>query len=50
MRYSVGHIGRIVVAKLDDEDVLTALESLTEKEKIESALSLSLGTSKEEAL
>ena len=36
MRYSVGHIGRVVVAKLeDDEDVLAALESLTEKEKKE---------------
>jgi predicted DNA-binding protein with PD1-like motif len=51
MRYSVGHIGRVVVAKLeDDEDVLTALESLTEKEKIKSALFVVIGNLKKGSL
>jgi uncharacterized protein len=51
MRYSVGNIGRVVVAKLeDDEDVLTALESLTEKEKIESALFFVIGNLKKGSL
>ena len=48
MKYSVGRIGRVVVAKL--EDVLTALESLTEKEKIESALFVVIGNLKKGSL
>jgi predicted DNA-binding protein with PD1-like motif len=51
MRYSVGQVGRVVVAKLeDDEDVLTTLESLTEKEKIESALFVVIGNLKKGSL
>ena len=51
MKYSVGRIGRVVVAKLeDDEDVLTSLEALAQKERIESALFLVIGNLKKGSL
>ncbi len=51
MNYSVGRIGRVVVAKLEDgEDVLAGLESLAEEEKIESGLFLILGNLKKGSL
>ncbi len=51
MNYSVGRIGRVVVAKLEDgEDVLAGLESLAERERIESGLFLLLGNLKKGSL
>jgi predicted DNA-binding protein with PD1-like motif len=51
MKYSVGSIGRVVVAKLeDDEDVLTSLQALAQKERIESALFLVIGNLKKGSL
>jgi predicted DNA-binding protein with PD1-like motif len=48
MEYGVGHPGKIIMAKLDeDEDVLTALESLTSKENIQSGLFFIIGNLKE---
>ncbi len=51
MKYSVGRIGRVVVAKLEDgEDVLTSLEALAQKERIESALFFVIGNLKKGSL
>jgi predicted DNA-binding protein with PD1-like motif len=47
MKYSVGHIGRVIVLKLDDnEDVLASLDSVAIKEKIESGLFFVIGSLK----
>ena len=44
MKYSVGHIGRVIVLKLDDtEDVLASVESVVVKENIESGLFFVIG-------
>jgi predicted DNA-binding protein with PD1-like motif len=51
MKYSVGHIGRVIVLKLDDnEDVLASLDSVAIKEKIESGLFFVIGSLKEGSL
>ena len=51
MQYSVGRIGRVVVVKLeDDEDVLTSLQTLAQKERIESALFFVIGNLKKGSL
>jgi predicted DNA-binding protein with PD1-like motif len=51
MQYSVGHIGRVVVVRLeDDEDLSSILGTLAEKEKIQSALFLVIGNLKEGSL
>ncbi len=45
MKYSIGHIGRVIALKLDDkEDVLASLESLAAKERIESGLFFVIGS------
>ena len=51
MKYTVGHVGRTFVMKLDDgEDVLGCLTSLAEKEKIQSALFFVIGNLKKGSL
>jgi len=51
MEYSVGHTGRVLLLKLDeDEDVLESLESLASKEKIESGIFFVIGSLKEGSL
>jgi predicted DNA-binding protein with PD1-like motif len=51
MEYSVGHTGRVILLKLDeDEDVLESLESLASKEKIETGIFFVIGSLKESSL
>ena len=51
MQYSVGRIGRVVVLKLeDDEDILTSLQTLAQKERIETALFFVIGNLKKGSL
>ena len=51
MKYSVGHTGRVILLKLDeDEDVLASLESLASKEKIETGIFFVIGSLKEGSL
>jgi predicted DNA-binding protein with PD1-like motif len=51
MKYSVGHTGRVILLRLDeDEDVLKSLESLASKENIESAIFFVIGSLKEGSL
>jgi predicted DNA-binding protein with PD1-like motif len=48
MEYSVGHTGRVILLRLDDnEDVLKSLESLASKEKIETGIFFVIGSLKE---
>jgi predicted DNA-binding protein with PD1-like motif len=48
VNYSVGHIGRVIVLKLDDnEDVLASVESVVVKENIKSGLFFVIGSLKE---
>jgi predicted DNA-binding protein with PD1-like motif len=47
MEYSVGHTGRVILARLDeDEDVLSTLQALARKEKIRSGLFFIIGNLK----
>ena len=51
MEYSVGHTGRVILLKLnDDEDILESLESLALKEKIETGIFFVIGSLKEGSL
>lgn len=51
MKYTVGRIGKTIVAKLDDgEDLLTCLESLAKKEAIQSAIFFVIGNLKRGSL
>jgi predicted DNA-binding protein with PD1-like motif len=51
MEYSVGHTGRVLVLRLDEnEDVLGSLESLALKEKIENGVFFVIGSLKEGSL
>jgi len=51
MEYSVGHTGRVILLRLDeDEDVLESLESLASKEKIENGIFFVIGSLKEGSL
>ena len=51
MKYSVGHTGRVILLRLDeDEDVLESLESLASKEKIETGIFFVIGSLKEGSL
>ncbi len=51
MKYSLGRVGRVVVAKVENgEDVLASLETLAGKEKIESAVFFVLGNLKRGSL
>ena len=51
MEYSVGHTGRVVLLKLDeDEDILGSLESLASREKIETGIFFVTGSLKEGSL
>ena len=47
MKYSVGHTGRVILVRLDeDEDVLSTLEVLARKERIRSGLFFIIGNLK----
>jgi predicted DNA-binding protein with PD1-like motif len=51
MEYSVGHTGRVILLRLDeDEDVLESLESLASKERIETGIFFVIGSLKEGSL
>jgi predicted DNA-binding protein with PD1-like motif len=51
MEYSVGHTGRVILLRLDeDEDILESLESLASKENIESGIFFVIGSLKEGSL
>ena len=51
MNYSVGQPGRIFIVRLEeDEDLLASLASLSEKEKIQSAVVLAIGNLKQGTL
>ena len=51
MEYSVGHTGRVILLRLDEnEDVLGSLESLALKEKIETGIFFVIGSLKEGSL
>lgn len=51
MKYSVGHTGRVIVLRLnEDEDVLESIESLASKENIESGIFFVIGSLKEGGL
>ncbi len=47
MNYSVGHTGRVILVRLDeDEDVLSTLEALARKERIRNGLFFIIGNLK----
>ena len=51
MEYSVGHTGRVILLRLDEnEDVLGSLESLASKEKVETGIFFVIGSLKEGSL
>jgi predicted DNA-binding protein with PD1-like motif len=51
MKYSVGHTGRVILLKLDeDDDILESLESLASKENIETGIFFVIGSLKEGSL
>ncbi len=51
MEYSVGHTGRVILLRLDeDEDILESLESLASKEKIDTGIFFVIGSLKEGSL
>ncbi len=51
MKYSTGHIGRVILLRLDeDEDVLESLESVARKERIECGIFFLIGSLKEGSL
>jgi uncharacterized protein len=51
MKYGVGHTGRTILVRLDeDEDVLSTLKTLSKKEKIRSGLFFIIGNLKKGAL
>ena len=51
MEYSVGHTGRVILLKLDeDDDVLESLESLASREGIENGIFFVIGSLKEGSL
>jgi predicted DNA-binding protein with PD1-like motif len=51
MEYSVGHTGRVILLKLDeDEDILESIESLASKEKIDTGIFFVIGSLKEGSL
>jgi predicted DNA-binding protein with PD1-like motif len=51
MEYSVGHTGRVILLKLDEnDDVLESLESLASRERIENGIFFVIGSLKEGSL
>ena len=51
MEYTVGHTGRVILLKLDEnDDVLESLESLASKEEIENGIFFVIGSLKEGSL
>jgi len=51
MEYSVGHTGRVILLKLDEnDDVLESLESLASREGIENGIFFVIGSLKEGSL
>ena len=51
MKYSVGHTGRVILVRLDEEDdVLATLKAIAEKERIQSALFFMIGNLKKGSL
>jgi predicted DNA-binding protein with PD1-like motif len=51
MEYSVGHTGRVILLRLDEnEDVLESLKSLASKEKVETGIFFVIGSLKEGSL